>query len=77
MLLLVELAEVNFCKILKDNVIKGIKSIPKFDFESCLGNNQISIFQEEEEDEVEVEVEATVVVVMGREKQNKCLKNTR
>ena len=53
------------------------KSIPMFDFESCLGNNQISIFQEEEEDEVEVEVEATVVVVMGREKQNKCLKNTR
>ena len=54
---------------------RNIKSIPMFDFESCLDNNQISFFQEE--DEVEVEVEATVVVVMGREKQNKCLKNTR
>ena len=48
-----------------------------FDFGSCLVNNQISIFQDDEEDEVEVEFEATVAVVMGREKQNKCWKNTR
>ena len=44
-----------------------------FNFESCFDDNQISIFQEEEE----AEAEAMVVVDMGREKQNKCLKNTR
>ena len=47
--------------------------ITTLDFKSCLDDNQISIFQEEEE----AEAEAMVVVDMGREKQNKYLKNTR